>query len=343
MGLLMQLPRKSVEPMVLAIEGASEKAVRAMQQFISEGAWDDGVMLGQHWREVDHDLGEPEGVLTLDGSDFHKQGQESVGVKRQYCGELGKRANCQAGVFVGYSGTQGYTLLDRRLYLPQDWVEDTAYAERRAKCGIPAGTTFKTKIELGLEMLTALHEAKTVRCQWLMCDEGFGRDGVFLDAVAGLDLWYFAEVPHDTRVWRERPSVGLPVPSAKGRKPTKERAATRPEMVLDIATHLRPAQWTRHTIKEGSKGPLVADLPCGGSALCGMNCLAQMPGWCCGAPSALANSRPISQMPHPICLWTAWSGPVGCVGPLNPVLKMANNMSAWAIMKSVRGAVGIII
>ena len=113
-GLLMQLPRKSVEPMVLAMAGASEKAVRAMQQFISEGTWVDEVLLGQHWREVDKDLGEATGVLTLDGSDFHKQGRESVGVKRQYCGELGKRANCQAGVFVGYSSSEGYALLDRR-------------------------------------------------------------------------------------------------------------------------------------------------------------------------------------------------------------------------------------
>jgi SRSO17 transposase len=259
MGLLMQLPRKSIEPMVLAIEGASEKAVRAMQQFISEGAWEDAVLLHQHRREVDHDLGEAAGVLTLDGSDFHKQGKESVGVKRQYCGELGKRANCQAGVFVGYSSSRGYALLDRRLYLPREWVEDVAYAQRRAKCGVPPEITFKTKIELGLDMLTALHEAQTLRCQWLMCDEGFGREGPFLDSVAALDLWYFAEVPQDTRVWRERPVVGLPAPSATGRKPTKERATTTPETVLSIANQLNPEQWTRHTIKEGSQGPLVAD------------------------------------------------------------------------------------
>ena len=259
MGLLMQLPRKSVEPMVLAIEGADENAVRAMQQFISEGAWEDAVLLGQHWREVDQDLGEAEGVLTLDGSDFHKQGKESVGVKRQYWGELGKRANCQAGVFVGYSSSHGYALLDRRLYLPREWVEDAVYAEWRVKCGVPPALTFKTKIELGLEMLTAIHDAKTLRCQWVMCDEGFGRDGPFLDRVAALDLWYFAEVPHDTRVWRERPAVGLPAPSAKGRKPTKERAETPPETGLDIANALSPERWTRHTIKEGSKGPLIAD------------------------------------------------------------------------------------
>lgn len=258
-GLLMELPRKSVEPMVLAMEGASEKAVRAMQQFISEGAWADEVLLSQHWREVDKDLGEATGVLTLDGSDFHKQGKESVGVKRQYCGELGKRANCQAGVFVGYSSSRGYALLDRRLYLPREWLEADEYAERRAKCGIPSATSFKTKIELGLEMLTTIHEAQTLRAQWVMCDEGFGRDGSFLDRVAKLDLWYFAEIPQDTRVWRDRPAVGLPAPSATGRKPTKERAETTPETVLDIADHLRPEQWTRHTIKEGSKGPLIAD------------------------------------------------------------------------------------
>lgn len=98
LGLLMQLPGKTVEPVVLAIDGAKANAGRAMQQFISEGAWDDARLLDQHWREVDHDLGEAEGVLRLEGSDFHKQGQGSVGVKRQSCGELGKRANCQAGV-----------------------------------------------------------------------------------------------------------------------------------------------------------------------------------------------------------------------------------------------------
>ena len=258
-GLLMPLPRKSIEPMVLAMAGASEKAVRAMQQFISEGAWADDVLLDQHGREVDKDLGEPAGVLTLEGSDFHKQGQESVGVKRQYCGELGKRANCQAGVFVGYSSSRGYALLDRRLYLPREWIEDEAYAARRAQCGVPSELPFKTKIELGLDMLTAIHEAKTLRYQWVMCDDGLGRDGAFLDKVAALDVWYFAEVPQDTRVWRERPAVGLPAPSATGRKPTKERAATTPETVLDIANALSPEQWARHTIKEGSKGPLVAD------------------------------------------------------------------------------------
>src|SRR5918998_405241 len=134
-GLLSALPRKSIEPMVLALDGADRNAVRAMQQFLSESAWDDGGILRRHWQEVEATLGDDEGVLTLDGSDFPKQGGHSVGVKRQYCGELGKRANCQAGVFLGYASRQGYTLLDRRLYLPQEWVEDAAYAARRGAGG----------------------------------------------------------------------------------------------------------------------------------------------------------------------------------------------------------------
>ena len=87
-GLLAPLPRKSIEPMVLAVDGVAPKAVRAMQSFISEGQWNDERLLHQHWKEVEADLGADDGVLMVDGSDFPKQGGHSVGVKRQYCGEL---------------------------------------------------------------------------------------------------------------------------------------------------------------------------------------------------------------------------------------------------------------
>lgn len=100
-GLLSRLERKSVEPMVLQLVAVDRNAVRSLQCFISLGAWEDEGILKQQWSEVARDLGEDDGVLMTDGSDVPKQGDESVGVKRQYCGQLGKRANCQAGVFVG--------------------------------------------------------------------------------------------------------------------------------------------------------------------------------------------------------------------------------------------------
>jgi SRSO17 transposase len=261
-GLLLEMPRKSIEPMILALDGAQPQAVRTMQLFISAGAWEDEAILRRHWQEVDHVLGEDEGVLTLDGSDFLKQGQESVGVKRQYCGEVGKRANCQAGVFLGYASRHGYTLLDRRLYLPQEWVEEEAYAERRRKCGGPTDIGFKTKPQLGWEMIQAVGAAKSLRCRWVTCDEAFGRDTAVLDRVAACGLWYFAEVPHDTHVWGQRPATVVPRWSGRGRKPTRPRVvagAPAAEAVTVVAAGVPAAQWSRQRIKEGSKGPIVAN------------------------------------------------------------------------------------
>ncbi len=253
---------KAIEPMMLRLEGDNQNEIRAMQHFISEGAWDDDAVLMRHWQEVAKDLGDKEGVFTLDGSDFAKQGDESVGVKRQWCGELGKKANCQAGVFLGYASQKGYTLLHRRLYLPEEWVEDEAYADRRQKCGVPAEITFQTKPTLGTEMLKKVLQEGTLPGRWLACDEAFGQSPAFLDQVADLGLWYYAEVPHRTRVWLNRPTTYVPAWSGRGRKPTCARlvdGATDPQEVGAIAASVPAEQWSRHTIKEGSKGPIVAD------------------------------------------------------------------------------------
>src|SRR2546422_1358448 len=261
-GLLATLPRKSIEPMVLAVDGVAPKAVRAMQSFISEGMWNDERLLHQHWQEVEADLGVDDGVLMVDGSDFPKQGIHSVGVKRQYCGELGKRANCQAGVFLGYVSPQGYTVLDRRLYVPVEWLTDDAYAERRRQCGIPPDLTFKTKPELAQEMIAAVVKSQALRCRWVVADEAFGGNPCFLEGVAGLGLWYFAEVPHTTRVWEARPATHVPPWRGRGRRPQRERlvkGAPEARTVLEVATALPAEAWTRQTIKEGSQGPMVAE------------------------------------------------------------------------------------
>ncbi len=261
-GLLAALPRKSIEPMVLAVEGVAPKAVRALQSFISEGRWDDEGLLHQHWKEVETDLGADDGVLLVDGSDFPKQGVHSIGVKRQYCGELGKRANCQAGVFVGYGSPKGYTMLDRRLYMPAEWLTDDAYAERRRQCGLPPGLSFKTKPALAQDMLAAVMKAQTLRCRWVVADEAFGCDTGFLEGVVGLGLWYFAEVSHPTRVWEARPATHVPPWRGRGRRPQRERlveGAPEARTVREVAASLPLEAWTRQTIKEGSQGPMVAE------------------------------------------------------------------------------------
>jgi SRSO17 transposase len=256
------MENKSVEAMVIEQEGPDPNAIRSMQHFISEGTWDDTEILRRHWQEVSKDLAEEDGVYTLDGSDFPKQGDGSVGVKRQHCGELGKIANCQAGVFLGYVSRKGYTLLDRRLYLPEEWVKEDSHAERREKCGVPEDIEFKTKPELAWGMIQALHHEGTLPGQWVACDEAFGQNGDFLDKVAGIDLWYYAEVPHTTHVWLECPAVQVPPWSGRGPKPTKERIVKgepSSQEVSALAESLPADRWSRHLIKEGSKGPMMAD------------------------------------------------------------------------------------
>ena len=108
-GLLRPLPRKSVEPMVIAQLGADEKAVRGMQQFLTDSTWDDAAILRRHWQDGALDLDDEAGMLIADGSDFAKKGEQSVGGQRQCCGALGKIANCQAGGFLAYASPQGST------------------------------------------------------------------------------------------------------------------------------------------------------------------------------------------------------------------------------------------
>ena len=261
-GLLAPLPRKSIEPMVLAVDDVAPKAVRAIQSFISEGQWNDEQLLHQHWQEVETDLGAADGVLRVDGSDVPKQGVHAVGVKRQYCGELGKRANCQAGVFIGDASAQGYTVLDRRLYVPTAWLTDAAYADRRQQCGLPSDLTFTTKPALAQEMLAAVVQSQALRCRWVVADEAFGGNPGFLDGVAGLGLWYVAEVPHTTRVWEARPATHVPPWRGRGHRPQRERlvaGAPKARTVLEAGAALPAEAWTRQTIKEGSQGPRVAE------------------------------------------------------------------------------------
>ena len=264
-GVLSRLERKAVEPMVLQWVGVDRTAVRSLQCFSSLGAWEDAGILKQPWREVAQDLGEDDGVWMTDGRDCPTQGKEAVGVKRPSGGQLGKRAPGQAGVLVGYASRQGYTLLDRRLDLPEAWLTDAAFAERRLACGIPAETSVRTKQALALEMIQAVVRDGKRRCRWVTADEAFGRDTVFVDGVAAWGRWYCAEVPHDTRVWLERPATVVPEWIGRGRKPSQPRlaaAAPTAQTVAAIAAPLPPETWQPHLITAGSQGPLLADLAC---------------------------------------------------------------------------------
>jgi SRSO17 transposase len=270
------VPRKNAEALALRLLGAgpgADRTVRAVQQFIGEGGWDDAAILAAHQRLVDETLGEDDGVLIVDGSEVPKQGTHSVGVARQWCGHTGKQDNCQAGVYLGYASRRGYTLLDRRLYLPAAWFA-AEYRARWRACGIPRGTPFRTKHELAGDLVEAAVGARRVRARWVACDEGYGDSPALLDRWAAAGLWYLAEVARDTQAWvlaepdgqtpRARPERWVPprVASGKGPAPTKARlhpASPPPQRVDEWAAQVPAARWRRYRLLEGSKGPLVAD------------------------------------------------------------------------------------
>ena len=109
-------------------------SARAMQRFLTEARWSDDAVIGRLQEYLAPKLGHPEAVWVFDGSDFPKQGRKSAGVARQYCGRLGKVANCQAGMFLAYVSPLGRALVDKRLYLPESWTSDDA---RCQAAGVP--------------------------------------------------------------------------------------------------------------------------------------------------------------------------------------------------------------
>lgn len=131
--------------MVLYLLGAIPNAIRDLQRFMSESSWDVRPLMIHLQTLAAKWLGEGDAVMIVDRSGFPKQGKHSIGVAHQYCGHLGKIANCQQGVFLAYASRQGYSFLDERLYLPQVWFA-ADHRQKRQACGLPATVKFQTEL-----------------------------------------------------------------------------------------------------------------------------------------------------------------------------------------------------
>jgi len=254
-GLMSPIVRKSMEPIALAL--MSTERVRALQHFMGTGKWDTEAIAAIHRTQAAEAVADPQGVISVDGSDFPKKGKESVGVARQYCGRLGKVDNCQAGVFLAYSSPKGYALLDRRLFTPQIWFSQE-YQERRQKCQMPEDLQFKTKLELAQEMIWQLYKEGQFPARWITCDEFFGRDGDFLDQLPK-EISYFAEVPCSTHVWFKRPKTVIGKYAGKGPKPKKAKCLTKSKTVSELSKNKR-LNWKTVCLAEGAKGPIMAEV-----------------------------------------------------------------------------------
>ena len=258
-GQMLKIERKAIEPMARALDGGN---VQAMQQFVSVGGWEDAAILCTHQTVVAETLGAPDAVVILDGCDFPKQGDDSVGVARQYCGPLGKVANCQSSVVLVYASAKGHTFLDRRLYLHGEWFADD-HRERWQKCGIPKDTPFQTKPQLAWTMLEPLCTRGVLPFQWVTMDEEYGRNTTLLTHLDSARRYYMAEVPHSTRGWRKRPHTAIPPAGPHGRAPTRAQlvpGSPKAQRVDAMEKTLPGKAWHRFTLQEGTKGPVVVEI-----------------------------------------------------------------------------------
>jgi SRSO17 transposase len=259
-GLLSDLPRKVTERIALRFG----KNVRSLQHFIGQSPWSCERMLEIHQELVVEALGEEDGVLLVDETGMVKQGEHSVGVGWQWCGSVGKVANSQVGVYLGYASRQGHSFLDARLFLPKEWCEET-HTDLRQACGVPEELSYQTKPEMALELLTEAFTRGALPCQWVAADELYRDSTAFRDGVATLDKWYYVEVSSSCQVWLEKPEVHLPVWQGRGRRPTRMRLRhpeQKSQRVDDLAQQLPAHAWVRAKIKEGTKGPVMCQFAC---------------------------------------------------------------------------------
>jgi SRSO17 transposase len=258
-GLLLPGERKSVEPMAARLDPAQVPSLhQALHHFVATAAWRDEAVLTAVREQVLPALTRhgPVTAWIIDDTSFPKKGKHSVGVARQYCGQLGKQENCRVAVSLSIANDRASLPIAIELYLPEDWAGDPA---RRAKAGVPEDLAFRTKPQIALAQIRrALEDG--VPPGIILGDAGYGIDTDFRTAVSELALVYVLGVQSSLGVWP--PGCG-PLPpkswSGKGRPPKLWRrdAGRQPVTAKGLASALPPSAWQTVSWREGSRGELA--------------------------------------------------------------------------------------
>ena len=256
-GLMLSGDRKSVEPMaaLVAPQRAGAKH-QSMHHFVAKAEWSDAALLAAVRQEVLPALGAIEAWI-VDDTGYPKKGTHSVGVARQYCGQLGKQDNCQVAVSVSVANERSSLPIDYQLYLPREWAEDAA---RRKKAEVPKSVGFATKSAIALEQLRAARAAK-VPVGVVLADAGYGNDTDFRLGIAVLGLTYAVGIQGSTTVWAEGHQP-LPPRGSWGRgRPGTHLRRNRTHQPIDVkalAHELPDRAWRRIEWREGTDGVLAS-------------------------------------------------------------------------------------
>jgi SRSO17 transposase len=257
-GLLLPGERKSIEPMAARLEPAHVQAKhQALHHVVAQAEWDDAALLAAVRAQVLPAIERhgPVRYWIVDDTSFLKQGTHSVGVARQYCGQLGKQDNCQVVVSLSVANDHASLPIAYRLFLPEAWANDPA---RRAKAGVPDTISFESKTAIALgQFRQALADGVPVGI--VLGDPAYGDETDFRVGAAELGLRYMLGVRSGTSVWAPGTGPLPPAPwSGRGRPPTRLRrdAAHQPVTLKALALSLAAHTWRHVTWREGTQGTL---------------------------------------------------------------------------------------
>jgi SRSO17 transposase len=246
-GLLLPGERKSVEPMAALVSPArTAPKHQSLLHFVAIAPWSDEAVLTKVRQMVlptIETLGAIEASI-IDDTGFPKKGKHSVGVARQYCGQLGKQDNCQAVVSLSVANHHASLPIAHRLYLPETWANDP---ERRKKAKVPADIVFKTKHRIALDQLRTARDAG-VPLGTVLADSGYGYDSQFRDGVTELGLRYVVGIQSNVLMWKA--NACLPVQGPDGQKPSRTQVRAQQLSAKEIALGQPTEAWQNVTWRE---------------------------------------------------------------------------------------------
>ncbi len=259
-GLLLPGDRKSVEPMAARVQpGRVQAAHQSLHHFVAKADWSDDTVLAAVRARV-LPIIERRGAiraLIVDDTGMPKKGKHSVGVARQYCGQLGKQDNCQVAISLSAANDHASLPIAYRLYLPHAWADDP---DRRAQAGVPDDVVFQTKPEIALDQLGAARAAG-IKAEVALLDAGYGTDTDLRDGITALGLAYVVGIQSSTSLWPPGMQPLPPKPwSGRGRPTSAIRRDTahQPISAKQLAIGLPKKAWKRVTWREGSNTKLAS-------------------------------------------------------------------------------------
>ena len=245
-GLLSDAKSKNMEGLLSRLADPGD--YQSLQHFITHSTWD----ASRLWQQLVAKLPEREGYLLIDDTSIPKQGKESVGVARQYCGALGKVANCQVVVTSALRTTQATWPLHMELYLPEVWCDDE---DRRERTHVPNLLAHRTKITMAVAQIDrAITAGIQIRC--VLADAGYGESTEFRDTIAERGLHYAVGVGKSVTMFAAPPKF---LATSRPSRPVLAKQSPKPISLEEFADSAAPADWTKLSWRKGTKGKLAAE------------------------------------------------------------------------------------